>query len=220
MSKDHEYRNVIAVTFEEDSKAYQALNVLRQADADGRVSIRSAVIVERQTDGTISPQEGEDNVIGLGTAGGSLIGMLVGVLGGPVGVLLGLGTGMTVGAAVDLDREDETEGALDQMSKSIPAGKTAVVAELDESAVEVVDGEMAALGGTVTRRSAEEVLAEMEAAEEAARASEKEARRVMREAKKAKRAEKHEQSKEKWDERVAALKDKMSHHDKTADTGS
>jgi len=213
MSKGH---NVIAVTFAEDSKAYQAMNTLRQADDDGRISIRSAVIVQRQPEGTIRLQEGEDNVIGSGTAGGSLVGMLIGVLGGPVGMLLGLGAGAAVGAAVDMDRADESEDVLDQMSLSIPIGATAIVAELDEPAIEVVDGEMAALGGTVTRRSAEEVLAELEAAEEAARASKKEARRVMREAKKAERAKKHEESKEKWDERVAALKVKMASHGKAA----
>src|SRR3974377_2065430 len=106
MSNGH---NVIAVTFDEDSKAYQALNTLRQADRDGRVGIRSAVIVERRPEGTIRLQEGEDNVIGAGTAGGSLVGMLIGVLGGPVGMLLGLGTGMAVGAAVDLGRADDAE---------------------------------------------------------------------------------------------------------------
>jgi len=207
MSNGH---NVIAVTFDEDSKAYQALSTLRKADGDGRVGIRSAVIVERRPEGTIRLQEGEDNVIGAGTAGGSLVGMLVGVLGGPVGVLLGLGTGMAIGAAVDVDRADDVDAVLNQMAASIPVGKTAIIAEVDESAVEVVDGEMTALGGTVTRRPAEEVLAELEAAEQAARASEKEARRVMREAKKAERTEKREQSKEKWDERLSALKDKLS----------
>jgi uncharacterized membrane protein len=213
MSNGH---NVIAVTFDEDSKAYQALSALRQADGDGRVGVRGAVIVERRPEGTIRLQEGEDNMIGAGTAGGSLVGMLVGVLGGPVGVLLGLGAGMAIGAVVDLDRADEADDVLSQMSKSIPIGTTAVIAEVDESAVEVVDGEMAALKGTVTRRSAEEVLAELEAAEQAARASEKEARRVMREAQKAERTEKREQSKEKWDERVSALKDKLTRHGKTA----
>jgi uncharacterized membrane protein len=212
MSNGH---NVIAVTFDEGSKAYQALSTLRRADGDGRVGIRSAVIVERQPEGTIRLQEGEDNAIGAGTAGGSLIGMLVGVLGGPVGVLLGLGAGMAIGAAVDLDRADDVDDVLSQMSKSIPVGTTAIIAEVDESAVEVVDGEMAALGGTVIRRPAEQVLAELETAEQAARASEKEARRVMREAKMAERAEKREQSKEEWDERLSALKDKLTRHGKT-----
>jgi len=41
-------------------------------------------------------------------------------------------------------------------------------------------------------------------------ASAKEARRVMREAKKAERAKKHAESKERWDERLAALKRKMT----------
>jgi len=211
--------NVLAVTFDEDSKAYQALSVLRQADRDGRVGVRGAAIVTRKPDGGIRIQEGEENVIGAGAAGGSLVGMLVGVLGGPLGMLLGLGTGMAIGAAVDLDRADLDDGVLSQMSATIPVGRTAVIAEVDEYAVDVLDGEMGTLGGTVTRRPAEAVLAELEAAEQAARASEKEARRVMREAKKAERAEKREQSKEKWDERVSALTGKLSHRDQTTTAG-
>jgi uncharacterized membrane protein len=209
MSNGH---NVIAVTFEEDSKAYKALSNLRKADSEGRVDIRSAVIVERRPEGTIRLREGEDNVIGAGTAGGSLIGMLVGVLGGPLGMLLGLGTGAAVGAVVDLDRADEADDVLTQMSESIPVDSTAIIAEVDEYAPEVVDGEMAILGGTVTRRPAGDVLAELEAAEQATRASEKEARRVMREARKAERAQKRELSREKWDEHVSALKAKLTHH--------
>ncbi len=208
MSNGH---NVIAVTFDDASKEYQALSVLREADRDGRLGVRGAAIIERRPGENVRIKEGEDNVIGGGAAGGGLIGMLVGVLGGPVGVLLGLGAGAAIGAAVDLDRADEGDEVLTQMSMAIPVGGSALVAEVDEYAVEVVDGEMAALGGTVMRRSAEEVLAELETAEEAAEASAKEARRLMREAKKAERAEKHEQSKEAWDERLASLKRKLSH---------
>ena len=157
--------NVIAVTFEEDSKEYQALSALRQADRDGRVGVRGAAIIERRPGENIRIREGEDNVIGGGAAGGGLIGMLIGVLGGPVGVLLGLGAGAAIGAAVDLDRADEGDEVLTQMSMAIPVGSSALIAEVDEYAVEVVDGEMDALGGTITRRPAEEVLAELEAAE-------------------------------------------------------
>ncbi len=132
-----------------------------------------------------------------------------GGLGGPLGVFLGLGTGAVIGAAVDRDRADLDDGALSQMSATIPVGKTAIVAEVDEYAVEVLDGEMGSLGGTITRRPAAEGGAEMEAAE----ASAKEARRVMREAKKAEFAQKREQTKEEWDKRVSALKQKLSRHD-------
>jgi uncharacterized membrane protein len=208
MSNGH---NVIAVTFDEDAKAYQAMSALRQADADGRIEVLGAMIVERRPEGNIRLKEGEDNVIGVGTAGGSLVGMLVGALGGPLGMLLGLGAGAAVGAVGDLYRSDEADDVLSQMSMAIPIGSTGLIAEVDEYALEVLDGEMTALGGTIIRRPAEEVLAELEAAEQAANAAEKEARRVMREAKKAERLQKREQSKERWDERLATLKSKLSH---------
>ena len=44
-----------------------------------------------------------------------------------------------------------------------------MIANVSEPAVEVIDGEMAKLGGEVTRRPVAEVMDELEAAEEAAR---------------------------------------------------
>ena len=40
----------------------------------------------------------------------------------------------------------------DVLGQAIPTGSTAVIASVEESAVEVIDGEMTKLGGTVTRR--------------------------------------------------------------------
>ena len=39
--------NVVVIRFPEPSNAYQALSVLKQADADGRIELRAAAIVER-----------------------------------------------------------------------------------------------------------------------------------------------------------------------------
>jgi class 3 adenylate cyclase len=66
----------------------------------------------------------------------------------------------------------------------------------------VLDTEMGRLGGTVFRRSADAVLADLEAAEEAYRAAEKEADRAAREQRKAER-------KEDFEQRKAALKAKL-----------
>jgi len=74
----------------------------------------------------------------------------------------------------------------------------------------VINDEMGSLGGTVVRRPAEEVLAELEASEEASRAAEKEAGRVMHEARKAERRVKRDAVEEKWDERLTSLKLKLS----------
>ena len=40
--------------FTEPSKAYQALSVLKECDADGRIGLESAAIVERTADGSLT----------------------------------------------------------------------------------------------------------------------------------------------------------------------
>jgi hypothetical protein len=53
----------------------------------------------------------------------------------------------------------------------MPVGSTAVVADVDEPAVEVIDGEMGKLDGKVARRHVDVVMAELLAAEDAANAA-------------------------------------------------
>ena len=49
--------NVVVVRFTEPSKAYQALSVLKDCDADGRIGLESAAIVERTESGELRPGE-------------------------------------------------------------------------------------------------------------------------------------------------------------------
>ena len=177
--------NVVVVRFTEPSKAYQALTVLKECDADGRIGLRSAAVVERTPTGELRTVEGADNVGLVGTASGSLIGMLIGVLGGPVGVLVGWGSGALMGGVFDIARAEKSDEALSAFGRAIPPESTAVIASVEEPAVEVIDGEMAKLGGEVTRRPLNEVMDELEAAEEAAEAASREARRALREQHKA-----------------------------------
>jgi uncharacterized membrane protein len=194
--------NVVVVRFTEPSKAYQALSVLKEGDAQGRIGLESAAVVERTAAGELRIAESADNVGLVGTASGSLIGMLVGVLGGPVGVLLGWGAGATMGGVFDVDRAVTSDEALTVLGRAIPPESTAVIASVEEPAVEVIDGEMNTLGGEVTRRPVAEVMDELEAAEEAAEAAAREARRVVREKHKA-------EVRAGVDERVGKLKEKL-----------
>src|SRR5512132_4703278 len=141
--------NVVVVRFTEPSKAYQALNVLKECDAEGRIGLESAAVVERTPSGELRIPEDADNVGPIGTASGSLIGMLVGVLGGPVGVLVGWGAGALMGGAFDLDRAETADEALTVLGRAIPPESTAVIASVEEPAVEVIDAEMTMLGGEV-----------------------------------------------------------------------
>ena len=178
--------NVVVVRFMEPSRAYQALSVLKECDANGRIGLESAAVVERTPTGELRTPESADNVGPVGIASGSLIGMLIGVLGGPVGVLLGWGAGAMMGGVFDVDRAETSDEALTVLGQAIPPGATAVIASVEESAVGVIDGEMKKLDGEVTRRSAYEVKCELEASEEAAEAAAREARRTIRDERKAK----------------------------------
>ena len=195
-------RNVVVVRFTEPSKAYQALSVLKECDASGRIMLESAAIVERTPEGALQIPEGADNLGPVGAASGSLIGMLIGVLGGPVGVMLGWGGGALIGGAFDIDRAVTSDEALTVLGRAIPPGSTAVIASVGEPAVEVIDGEMAKLGGEVTRRSAADVMNELEAVEAAADAAALEAMRTVHERRK---AEVHADV----DERMGKLKEKL-----------
>jgi uncharacterized membrane protein len=194
--------NVVVVRFGEPSSAYQALSVLKECDADGRIGLQSAAVVERTTQGELRVPEDADNVGPVGVASGSLIGMLIGVLGGPVGVLIGWGAGALMGGAFDLDRVETSDEALGVLGRAIPPGSTALIASVTEPAVEVIDGEMKKLGGEVTRRSAADVMDELEATEDAAAAASREARKTVRQKRKA-------EIKASYDERVGKLKEKL-----------
>ena len=205
----NEGHNFITVTFEEDSKAYEALTRLKQASSAGRVGVTSAAVVERGIDGRISVPEGADGVIGTGIMGGGLLGLLLGVFGGPVGVFFGFGAGALFGSLFDIQRAERESGVLEVIADALPLGGKALVAELDEYAVEVVDGEMSSLGGTVLRVPAAEVLAAVESAEKAADAAEREVARVMHEERKQHHKAKLDEIEAKWDERVDALKKRV-----------
>jgi len=194
--------NVVVVRFTEPSKAYQALSELKQSDADGRIELKSAAVVERTAQGELKIADSADNVGLVGTASGSLIGILVGVLGGPVGLLLGFGAGALVGGSFDMDRSDESDEALSVLSRAISPGSTGLIADVTESEVELIDAKMDALGGEVTRRSVVDVVAELGTAHEAAEAAAREARRTVREKRKA-------EITDDLDKRVSELKEKL-----------
>jgi uncharacterized membrane protein len=203
--------NIIVVSFEDDSKAYEAMTNLKELDSQSQVGLRAAAIVVRHEDGQLEIKDeiADDGV--SGTATGGILGLLVGVLFGPFGVLIGGATGLLVGSLFDLDDDDDTESVLADISRFARAGHNTLLAEVSEPSPEVIDTAMAQLDGAVLRRAVVDVEAEIAAAEEAQKAAKKEARKVLREQRLAKQ-------KTDIHARIEALKAKLSRHRSTAVT--
>jgi uncharacterized membrane protein len=200
---------VIAVSFEDGSKAYEALTKLKELDGQGQVDVKDAGVVEREDDGHVEIKDETGEFPATGTVTGGLIGLLVGVLGGPLGILIGGSTGLLVGSLFDFDDSDDMESVLADLAKSLRTGEPSLLAEVAEQSPDVIDTAMAALGGTVMRRSLDDVEAEIAAAEEAEKQARKAARKTLHE-------QRRSQAKEKVDAKLAELKAKLHHHKATA----
>jgi uncharacterized membrane protein len=201
--------NVIAVAFDADVNAYAALTKLKELDAQGQVSLDEAVVVERAAGGAMTVKDRVDSPQLVGTAGGGLTGLLVGVLGGPLGVLLGGSTGMLIGSLFDLDDAERVETTLGEIAKTVQPNHTAVVAVVTEPSAEVADAAMAALGGTVTRRSVGDVEAELAAVEDAQRKAAHEARQELMRSRR-------DHARDAAHAKVEGLKAKLARHDDTS----
>jgi uncharacterized membrane protein len=201
--------NVIAVTFENDSSAYEALTTLKELESQRQIGIRGAAVVARDETGNVlaKDQVGDESLVG--TATGGIIGLLIGILGGPFGILIGGATGLLIGSLFDDDDADETESVLAEISGSVRVGHNALLAEVSEQSPEVIDTAMARLGGNVLRRPADDVEAEIAAAEHAQREAKRKARKELLHAR-------HEKHIERIREKITELMAKLHRHKKVA----
>jgi uncharacterized membrane protein len=194
--------NVIAVSFEQDEKAYEALTQLKELDSQGQVELRAAAIVVRGADGRLALKDEIADQGMSGTATGGILGLLIGILFGPFGILLGGATGLLIGSLYDLEDDDDTESVLSDIARSARVDRATLLAEVGEPSSDVVDAAMSRMGGEVLRRPVADVEAEIAAAEAAQAAAKTEARRVLREQRQA-RAKADIRAK------IEALKDKL-----------
>jgi uncharacterized membrane protein len=94
----------------------------------------------------------EANEAPLGTAVGTVVGSLIGLLGGPVGLAAGAAAGAFLGYATDAFNYGVGMEFVDEVSRNLTPGKSALVAEVDEFWTLGLDLRMEALGGTVVRQ--------------------------------------------------------------------
>ena len=152
----------IGVIFPDEAKADEGSRVLKDLHAEGGITLSEMSVVAKDATGTLSEKlserlserlsEKKSVDEGSALAGGALIGGLAGLPGGPFAVVIGATGGALVGGAADLISVGDFTNFFDRVSRGLPPGNTAVVAEVTEhSATSLCDTRMRAIGGTIVR---------------------------------------------------------------------
>ncbi len=142
---------MLVVVFDDEPKAYEGAQALRELHAEGSISVYAAAVVARGEDGKVSVKDAGDEGP-IGTALGMMTGALVGMFAGPEGLVLGAASGGLFGASADLFNAGFGVDFIDEVGTTLEPGKVAVVAEMEENWVTPLDTRMSELGGTVIRR--------------------------------------------------------------------
>jgi uncharacterized membrane protein len=147
---------MLAVVFDDESKAYEGSHALKQLDGEGTIAIHAEAVIKKNADGTVTIKQSEDE-FPIRTVGGTALGCLIGLLEGPVGAGVGAVAGWLAGSIGDLRVAGIDADFLEEVATELTAGKCAVVAEVSEEWVTPVDTQMETLGGTVIRTTKKSV---------------------------------------------------------------
>jgi uncharacterized membrane protein len=158
---------VLVAVFDTETAGYEGLSALKDLHRDGDITLYGTALLVKDASGAVSVKQTADEGP-LGTALGMLTGSLVGLLAGPVGFAVGASTGGLTGLIFDLAKSGIDIGFVDEVSKVLIPGKTAVLAEVEETWVTPVDTRIGQLGGIVFRRLRSEAIEDQLAREAAA----------------------------------------------------
>jgi len=143
---------MIVVVFDNEAKAMDGLQIIRELDSEGEISVYQAQILARDPDGGVRVINNDDLLSFRMVAGGTAVGAIVGLLGGPIGALVGGTAGALLGSIGDMEEAGVTDEFIADITPALTPGKVAVVADIMEERVEPLDTRMERIGGVVFRR--------------------------------------------------------------------
>ena len=154
---------VITARFTDAGRARRALHQVKHLDDEGRLRVRAAALLERSGQDRITLTETADYE-GAFMPPAGIVGMLVDAVTGPPQVVYGRPSEGFYGRGAKPDPDDDL--VLDEINRNLEPGVTIVIAEILDPDPDVLDEALGELGGTVTRRPARDVHAELQAAEQ------------------------------------------------------
>ncbi len=147
---------MLVVVFDNETKACEGLNALRELHQSGDITLYANAVVSRDAAGQVQiAQAADEGPIGMAT--GLLSGSLIGLLGGPIGWAVGSGVGAITGLAFDISNDNVNAAFVNEVAGALGKSKTALLAEIDETWTAPLDTRMETLGGIVFRRLRYEV---------------------------------------------------------------
>jgi uncharacterized membrane protein len=158
---------MIVAVFDREAAAFEGLSALKDLHRAADISLYSSAVIAKNSAGKVEVKQAAD-AGPAGTAVGLFTGSLVGILGGPVGMAVGASLGGLAGLVFDATKSGVDVTFLDDVTKTLTAGKMAVVAEIDESWTTPVDTRLHGLGAVVFRRLRGEIVDDQIARESAA----------------------------------------------------
>ena len=136
--------------------------ILRDLHADGTLTLYAMATIARESKGAglVIRQPLEPAAATIAPAVGAAIGALVTLLGGPMTAATRSVTSGLVSAVWDLDEAGFDAAFLDRISRHLPAGSGAVIAEAEEDRQWPLDADMLAHGGRLFRHRLASALLE------------------------------------------------------------
>jgi uncharacterized membrane protein len=144
---------MVVIAFEDEYKADEVLNALKQMDVEATVELKSAAVVKRDAEGKVRIKETKDFDARQGALGGAVAGGLLGLLTGRflVGAIVGAAGGAAAGHGIDMGLNDEY---LKSVGESLGLGSSAIVALIAFERVERAMEELDKFeGGTILRHT-------------------------------------------------------------------
>jgi uncharacterized membrane protein len=148
---------MIVAVFDSEEKAFEGLTALKTLHKSGDISLYATAVLAKNEEGEVAMKQVSDKGP-IGTSVGMLSGAFIGILAGPVGMAVGATAGMFGGMYYDLSESGFDDGFVDEVSKALQNGKTAVIADVDEGWTAPVDTRMEELDGMVFRKNRSEVV--------------------------------------------------------------
>lgn len=150
---------MLVAVFESENKAYEGLSALKELHSNGDITLYASAVVSKTENGELRLNTAADDGP-IGTTTGLFAGSLIGLLGGPIGFVVGAVTGSVAGLIYDVNANDINTTFVDEVSNALTNGKTAAIAEIDETWTVPIDTRLESLNAIVFRRLKYEVADE------------------------------------------------------------